>query len=234
MGESPKYSSTTSPYQTAGQGYKPIPPPKTSVYKPVPPPKPKACPPRSHPQMGTGNPPQTTEGNYMNSNGYSNGYASSASLHYHSSPMVTSTAAANGGHYSMYGNRSNFQAAARGEENDSGQGSSLDRDYAVYNNHASSAAATYSTSSKPVTSPYNTGNVAAAAAAAAASNHSRGQYYYNVPHQNGSNGGVSNTPQRRPDGLDLSNREYRGSAFELYKKPNHYSFANGHHQQVGR
>ena len=27
-------------------------------------------------------------------------------------------------------------------------------------------------------------------------------------------------------------REYRGSAFELYKKPNHYSFSNGGQQQV--
>ena len=69
---------------------------------------------------------------------------------------------------------------------DSGQGSSLDRDYGLYNNNY-------------------------------AKNNSKDQYYYNLPHnQNGS-------PTRRenaPVGLDLTNnREYRGSAFELYKKP---------------
>ncbi len=41
----------------------------------------------------------------------------------------------------------------------------------------------------------------------------------------GGSGGQSNgnangpSPRRGGDGLDLSNREYRGSAFELYKKP---------------
>ena len=48
--------------------YKPVPPPKSAPYKPVPPPKPKSS---------SNNPP---EGNYMN-----NGYASSNSMHYHSS-----------------------------------------------------------------------------------------------------------------------------------------------------
>ena len=48
--------------------YKPVPPPKSAPYKPVPPPKPK--------NSTNGQP----EGNYMN-----NGYASSSSLHYHSS-----------------------------------------------------------------------------------------------------------------------------------------------------
>jgi hypothetical protein len=54
----------------------------------------------------------------------------------------------------------------------------------------------------------------------------RGQYYYNVPapnrsgdyHHGGS--GSSHHHTREPSGLlDLANREQRGSAFELYKKP---------------
>lgn len=54
----------------------------------------------------------------------------------------------------------------------------------------------------------------------------RGQYYYNIPapnrsgdyHRGGS--GSSHHHTREPSGLlDLANREQRGSAFELYKKP---------------
>merc|ERR1712156_1129170 len=64
---------------------------------------------------------------------------------------------------------------------DSGQGSSLDRDYGLYNNYSK-----------------------------------QDQYYYNLPQHQQNNG----SPPRRSDGLDLTNnREYRGSAFELYKKP---------------
>jgi len=94
-----------------------------------------------------------------------------------------------------------------------------------------------------------------------ATNHSRGQYYYNMPPQNQNHVDPSIVPQQQQqvangtsprrggDGLDLSNREYRGSAFELYKKPNqnnphhmnsanggshqpHYAYANGHHQMA--
>ena len=64
-------------------------------------------------------------------------------------------------------------------------------------------------------------------------NGQQGQYYYNLP--NGGRGGQESreagegaSPRRRAPGdtLDLSNREYRGSAFELYKKPG-YSFPSG-------
>ncbi|KAG8229010.1 hypothetical protein J437_LFUL007564 [Ladona fulva] len=65
----------------------------------------------------------------------------------------------------------------------------------------------------------------------------RGQFYYNVPpphppalgshrhhHHHHSNGGGAVVPDgahgRELSGLDLTNREQRGSAFELYKKPN--------------
>jgi len=77
---------------------------------------------------------------------------------------------------------------------DSGQGSSLDRDYSSYNRYAGPPA------------PRGQGG-------------GGGQYYYNLPTPREDGGQVS--PRRRAptDTLDLSNREYRGSAFELYKKP---------------
>ena len=143
--------------------YKPVPPPKSNAYKPVPPPKPKSSNDR------------VPESNYMNSNN-NGGYASS--VHYHSSNINNKP---------MFMNGNNHRYS---DDVDSGQGSSLDRDYGLYNNYPK---------------PNN-------------NNHSRNQqqdqYYYNLPqHQNGG------TPPRR-DGLDLTNnREYRGSAFELYKKP---------------
>ena len=80
------------------------------------------------------------------------------------------------------------------------QGSSLDRDYSSYNRY----------NGPPP--PRSQG----------------GQYYYNLPSTReeggGQQGGVS--PRRRAPGdtLDLSNREYRGSAFELYKKPGFQPF----------
>lgn len=69
----------------------------------------------------------------------------------------------------------------------------------------------------------------------------RGQYYYNIPAPNRSGnssgdyhhggGGSSHHHAREPSGLlDLANREQRGSAFELYKKPStalhHYLDSN--------
>ena len=89
-----------------------------------------------------------------------------------------------------------FMNGSRGyqDEVDSGQGSSLDRDYGLYNNYTKQQA--------------NGG--------AGNGNSKQDQYYYNLP-QHQQNGA---SPPRRPDGLDLTNnREYRGSAFELYKKP---------------
>merc|ERR1712025_1027846 len=67
------------------------------------------------------------------------------------------------------------------------------------------------------------------------------QFYYNIPantvrEDEITNGPASNTsvsPRRRPPGdtLDLSNREYRGSAFELYKKPG-YSFPPNQYNDI--
>ena len=148
--------------------YKPVPPPKSGPYKPVPPPKPKTS-------------TNAPEGNYMN-----NGYASSSSLHYHSSNVKPG--------YMNGSNRLN-------DDGDSGQGSSLDRDYGLYNNG------------------YKQPHIP-----------NKDQYYYNLP-QNHQPPTMTNgaSPPRR-EGLDLTNnREYRGSAFELYKKP--LSEAKPHPQQ---
>ena len=164
--------------------YKPVPPPKSQPYKPVPPPKPKS---------GSNSSNNNNEGNYMNSNGNSvsgnpppgtgngGGYGTS-SVHYHSSNIN------NGKPMFMNGGR--YQ-----DDVDSGQGSSLDRDYGLYNNYP-----------KQANGQGSAGN----------SNSKQDQYYYNLPQHQQNNG----SPPRRSDGLDLTNnREYRGSAFELYKKP---------------
>jgi len=54
----------------------------------------------------------------------------------------------------------------------------------------------------------------------------RGQYYYNIPAPNrsgdyhhGGSGGSHHHARETSGLLDLANREQRGSAFELYKKP---------------
>ncbi len=153
--------------------YKPVPPPKTAVYKPVPPPKPKSFP-RTQSQPATSAKTQhiNNEGNYMNS----------------------------GNNYSHYNGNSNYRASNNyhddGDSNggfDSGQGSSLDREY---NDHRYA--------NPPQQQQVN--------------NNSRGQYYYNLP-QRQQQQQQHSSPRKSGDGLDLSNREYRGSAFELYKKP---------------
>ena len=270
---SSKYSTTPvqqAPYRYSD--YKPIPPPKTSVYKPVPPPKPKSYPrnggplQQQQPMMngiagphGTGGASNgintqpsslpIVEGNYMNSGPQINsgGYATANiganrgnNSHYQSSQYNS--------HQNPY-SRGNHQT--NNHDEDSGQGSSLDRDYGHYNNNNGYAKGHM----------VNGSNSMAPSNAAPAPNHSRGQYYYNMPPQNQSQVDPSmgpqqqqqvtngTSPRRGGDGLDLSNREYRGSAFELYKKPNqnlshhmnsvnggshqpHYAYANGHHQMA--
>ena len=79
-------------------------------------------------------------------------------------------------------------------DDDSGQGSSLDRDYGIYNNEPRYA-------NPPA--------------------------YYSMGHDGGNtqpppNAGSGGQSQADLHQLDLTNnREYRGSAFELYKKPMH-------------
>ena len=274
---SSKYSTTPvqqTPYRYSD--YKPIPPPKTSVYKPVPPPKPKSYPrnggtPQQQPPMmnGMGGPhgavgatngmsTQPTslpivEGNYMNSGPQLNsgGYATanhgatrSNNLHYQSSQY--------NGHQNPYGRGSQ---KTNNYDEDSGQGSSLDRDYGHYNNNNGG----YSKGGHMVNGSNSMAPTQGPPPPPPATNHSRGQYYYNMPPQNQNHADPNmapsqqqqivngTSPRRGGDGLDLSNREYRGSAFELYKKPNqnhmnngnvgnhqqpHYAYANGHHQMA--
>ena len=84
---------------------------------------------------------------------------------------------------------------------DSGQGSSLDRDYGLYNNYPKQS---------------NGGSNGAQPN----SSSKQDQYYYNLPQNQQNSGAAQPPPARRSEGLDLTNnREYRGSAFELYKKP---------------
>lgn len=108
---------------------------------------------------------------------------------------------------------------------DSGQGSSLDRDYSSYNgnghtqyNGSGGAAGRDRYAAPPTSTSGQRGGQGG-----------QGQYYYNLPRgQEGREAGEGASPRRRAPGdtLDLSNREYRGSAFELYKKPG-YSFPSG-------
>ena len=274
---SSKYSTTPvqqNPYRYSD--YKPIPPPKTSVYKPVPPPKPKAYPRNGGngsqqqpiyngmggPQNGGTNGMNTqptslpvVEGNYMNSGPQINagGYATANHGTHRSNNMQYQSSNQYNGHQNPY-SRGNQQS--NNYDEDSGQGSSLDRDYGHYNNNNGYA------KSHIVNGSNNMGSNQGAPPPPPATNHSRGQYYYNMPPQNQNMADPSTNPQQQQqpvvngtsprrggDGLDLSNREYRGSAFELYKKPNqnnphhlnsasvgnhqpHYAYANGHHQMA--
>jgi len=125
---------------------------------------------------------------------------------------------------------------------DSGQGSSLDRDYSSYNRYNNAPGPGQppppgqhmpNNSTNPVG---NGGGVRGGHQTGGST--TAGQYYYNLPNPRGGGGGVNGedssgtaatggagqggiSPRRRAPGdtLDLSNREYRGSAFELYKKP---------------
>jgi len=220
--------------------YKPMPPPKSTIYKPVPPPKPKPSSGPSGPTSAQRAPNQSngqvTESNYMNGNYINppNSNPNSAkggpdefqspsnaayqseynSYHYHSSKVVDNN---------QYTQPSPprvppYDNAVEVDSNggvDSGQGSSLDRDYSSYNR--------YNGPPPPVNIANN-----------GVRNPPSNEYYYNLPNgaPSGQNGTRNNTgppavanngggSRRRAPGdtLDLSNREHRGSAFELYKKP---------------
>ena len=254
-------------YSRQYSDYKPLPPPKTSVYKPVPPPKPKPFS-RSNSQPPAPNNNMTTESNYMNgnyitttSNGEQPEYSSTVS-HYHSSRVAgieNGYASTNGnsgyGRVNGHGMSNGHQSLPNGHYDhdndngvDSGQGSSLDRDYSSYNGQ-------YNGNTRDNRYPaggQNGGTVWSPASA----QQDRQQYYYNLPHrqtQNGDSGEQTNqnystnqnagyqastnqsSPRRRAPGdtLDLTNREYRGSAFELYKKPG-YSIPSTYSQDVPR
>eukprot|EP00096_Caligus_rogercresseyi_P000024 TRINITY_DN1008_c0_g1_i3.p1 TRINITY_DN1008_c0_g1~~TRINITY_DN1008_c0_g1_i3.p1 ORF type:complete len:450 (+),score=156.29 TRINITY_DN1008_c0_g1_i3:116-1465(+) len=191
-------------------------------YKPVPPPKTasyKPIPPpkpKSYPR--TQSQPPSIEGNYMNSGGP-----------YYNAPYDEGSHVVN--------NNNNNSGGF-----DSGHGSSLDRGGggdSYYNNN--------------VNNNINTNLALMSGLNRQGGNPQQQQYYYppNIPNGGGSNssgssGNNNSSPKRNGgDGLDLSNREYRGSAFELYKKPlstcppqaanqplNNYF--NGAHTTIGR
>ena len=150
----------------------------------------------------------------MNGNGHNNGHPSLPNGHSNSNGHT------NGNGYDDHDSNGV----------DSGQGSSLDRDYSSYNGHGQ-----YASGARD--SRYQAPNGQGQGVWQGGAGHSS-QYYYNLPHRqqqqqaqtgNGNNGeaergqeaGTNSSPRRRAPGdtLDLTNREYRGSAFELYKKP---------------
>ena len=166
-----------------------------------------------------------TESNYMNGN-YINSQEpeySQNSYHYHSSRVAGIDPYASGSHHPAVAAATSPPSRVPpygGDDDDSngvdsGQGSSLDRDYASYNGHHR-----YSANSGPPNGPAANGRNRQQQQQAANNN---GQFYYNLPATAGGRGddGGGISPRRRAPGdtLDLSNREYRGSAFELYKKP---------------
>ena len=211
--------------------YKPLPPPKSSIYKPVPPPKPKPF------SRSNSQPPSMTESNYMNGNyvvAGSGGSPGDQVSHYHSSRVAgiengyaTTTNGTNG--YSPSGGYRHTNGVSNGQHSlpnghpmsnghvngyddmdsngvDSGQGSSLDRDYSSYNGQYSRAGV------------WGGGQTSQTS-----------QYYYNLPQARDQ--AQETSPRRRAPGdtLDIANREYRGSAFELYKKPG-YSIPSSYQQ----
>merc|ERR1712088_1116567 len=224
--------------------YKPLPPPKSSIYKPVPPPKPKPF------SRSNSQPPSMTESNYMNGNyitSAQNGQSQGPeSYHYHSSRVAMgetngyanvgqnghpppSQGAPNNGHGQVNGHGNGYDEMDSNGV-DSGQGSSLDRDYSGYNGHA----AQYNGNNNRYAAPPG-GSVPSQQRNGQQQQQQPGnQYYYNLPNggqqrgQESREAGEGASPRRRAPGdtLDLSNREYRGSAFELYKKPG-YSFPSG-------
>ncbi|XP_059472548.1 tight junction protein ZO-1 isoform X4 [Neocloeon triangulifer] len=184
--------------------YKPSPPPKGGLpgspsshptsYKPVPPPKPKNYRPPTMQQNGDANGSDLywrREEQVSHTNNTSSGF-------YHARSFSVGEAITNG---------QGTQINGRGDE-DSGHGSSLDRNY----NHQQQQYQQYH-----ATPPHSHHN---------SPSKSRGggggsQYYYNVPAAV-SNGSRLTNGHHRSDpssGLDLANREQRGSAFELYRKP---------------
>ena len=122
---------------------------------------------------------------------------------------------------------------------DSGQGSSLDRDYSSYNGQGQPQ---YNGRDSRYGPPPN-GPPPSGPPPSGPPRSQQGQFYYNLPTPregqvvpSGQNGGGGSSPRRRAPGdtLDLSNREYRGSAFELYKKPGYQPGYQPSYQDVQR
>ncbi|KAF4524505.1 hypothetical protein B566_EDAN011516, partial [Ephemera danica] len=195
--------------------YKPSPPPKgapgmpssphqqpPTSYKPVPPPKPKNYrPPNQQPGSDLywareeqhisyqAQQQQQQQSGYYHARSYSVGESMAVQ-------QAGGQVQQNGGVPQMNG--------GRGDGEDSGHGSSLDRNYSTSSyqyHHASPSAAHHGHHASPSKSSRG-GNAS--------------QYYYNVP---GGQRLTNGHHREASSGLDLANREQRGSAFELYRKP---------------
>ena len=175
---------------------------------------------------------------YSPSNGYRHNGGSNGQHSLHNGHPMT-----NGGHVNGYDDHDSNGV-------DSGQGSSLDRDYSSYNGQYSRGERERYSGQAGVWgaggghSGHNGHNGHAGHNGHSGHNgvHGNGQasqYYYNLPQTGGrgepgpQEGGANNnnSPRRRAPGdtLDIANREYRGSAFELYKKPG-YSIPSSYQQ----
>ena len=192
------------------------------------------------------------ENGYASTNGtnyspttHTNGYASSRVSQNGHNGMINGGSGHNNGHPSLPNGHPNSNGHTNGYDDhdsngiDSGQGSSLDRDYSSYNGHGQ-----YSSGARDnrYQAPNGQGGSGVWQGGAGAGHSS--QYYYNLPHRQagagegergGEAGATSGSPRRRAPGdtLDLTNREYRGSAFELYKKPG-YSIPSTYTGDVAR
>ena len=114
-------------------------------------------------------------------------------------------------------------------DDDSGQGSSLDRDYGIYNNEPR-----YANPPAPVPPPTyysmdHNGHAGQLNGHAGQHNGHAGQHNGHAGQHNGSAAAAAAASNEQ---LDLTNnREYRGSAFELYKKPMHLTATNSPNPQ---
>ena len=120
---------------------------------------------------------------------------------------------------------------------DSGQGSYLDRDYSIYNVQSQPK---YNGRDSRYGPPPN-GPPPNWPPPSGPPQSQQGQFYYNLPTPRegqvvGQNVGGGSYPRRRAPGdtLDLSNCEYRGSAFELYKEPGYQPGYQPSYQDVQR
>ena len=190
----------------------------------------------------------TNGNNYSPSNGYSGTNRVNGHAGQHNGQSNGTNGQSNGHHSMPNGHpMSNGYDDMDSNGVDSGQGSSLDRDYSSYNGHGQYSGTNTNRYGQLPPGGHGGGNGVWQGVGQQQQQHNS-QYYYNLPHRqqqnqvpppdhgdNGGNVANNNSPRRRAPGdtLDLTNREYRGSAFELYKKPG-YSIPSTYSQDVPR
>ncbi|GAB6031940.1 hypothetical protein CHUAL_010327 [Chamberlinius hualienensis] len=201
--ERPNKMPEVSPAKSRTMDYQPVPPAKSQNYKPVPPPKPKNYRSPMSPMnsdnywtiRGNDNPDEMRkmEGSLTRKSEISPSRLLPPDYRMQPPPPPVYTVKSYSimdppGAPSSTITEQSVNSKSRYDDDsggfDSGQGSSLDRNY----------------DSRPYTKPTSPTKA--------------GGYYYNVPPPRD-----LGYHTREPSGLDLSNRENRGSAFELYKKP---------------